>query len=59
MKGRNANEQLLLDLMLQGVSDGDQLLEHSKLGVSDFNQALTMLEISGKVRPPLGHLLAC
>lgn len=51
VKGRNANEQTLLDLMLEGVNDGDDLLEQSKLDVSDFNQALTMLEISGKVRP--------
>lgn len=51
VKGRNANEQTILDLMLQGISEGNQLLEESRLGISQFNQALTMLEISGKVYP--------
>lgn len=49
--GRNANEQILLDLMLEGVSDGEALLDQSGFGVSEFNQALTMLEISSKIRP--------
>lgn len=49
--GRNAQEQALLDLMLDGVSDGQDLLERSGLGTSRFNQALTMLEIGGMVRP--------
>lgn len=51
VRGRNANEQKLLDLMLQGISDGEQLLQNSGLEVSRFNQALTMLEIAGKIRP--------
>lgn len=50
VKGSNANEQKLLDLMLQGISDGDQLLQKSGLSVSHFAQSLTMLEISGKIR---------
>jgi DNA processing protein len=50
VKGTNRNEQTILDLMLQGVSDGDKLLEGSGLDISKFNQALVMLEISGKVR---------
>lgn len=49
-KGRNRNEQLILDLMEQGVSDGNRLLEKSSLEVPLFSQALTMLEISGKIR---------
>ena len=51
VKGRNANEQLLLDLLLRGITDGDQLLDDSLLSVSQFNQVLTMLEISGKIKP--------
>jgi DNA processing protein len=50
VKGSNRNEQTILDLMLQGVSNGDKLLESSGLDISKFNQALVMLEISGKVR---------
>ncbi len=51
IKGRNANEQTVLNLMMQGISDGDQLLEESRLAVSQFNQVLTMLEIASKIRP--------
>jgi DNA processing protein len=51
VRGRNADEQAILDLLLQGVSEGDQLLEQSGLEVSLFNQTLTLLEISCKIRP--------
>jgi DNA processing protein len=51
VKGRNANEQNLLDLMLRGISAGDVLFKESGLEISKFNHALTMLEISGKIRP--------
>jgi DNA processing protein len=50
VRGRNANEQIVLDLLLEGVNDGEQLLKRSRLSVSEFNQVLTMLEIGGKVR---------
>jgi len=60
VKGRNANEQLILDLMLQGISDGDYLLNESHLNVGQFNQVLTMLEIGGKIRPlGLNHWSIC
>lgn len=49
--GRNVHEQTVLDLLSRGVSGGEQLLEKSGLSTSQFNQALTMLEIGGKVRP--------
>jgi DNA processing protein len=55
VRGRNANEQTLLDLLLQGVREGEKLLEASKLSVSEFNQALTMLEIGSKIRPLGGN----
>lgn len=51
IKGSNPSEQKLLDLILQGVNDGFALLERSQLTASQFNQTLTMLEISGKIRP--------
>ncbi len=50
-KGSNASEQTVLDLLLDGINDGAQLLERSNLPASRFAQALTMLEIAGKIRP--------
>lgn len=49
-RGRTANEQLVIDLILQGHNSGDELLKLSGLSISDFNQVLTMLEIGGKIR---------
>ncbi|HUS26740.1 MAG TPA: DNA-processing protein DprA [Nevskiaceae bacterium] len=46
-----AQERQLLALIAQGTCDGDELLVASQLDVSLFNQTLTMLEITGKVRP--------
>lgn len=51
IKGHDAHEQVLLDLMLAGTTEGHILLEKSRLDVSLFNQTLTMLEIRGLVRP--------
>lgn len=51
VRGRNAHEQTVLDLLLQGASDGAELLNQSHLSTSEFNQVLTMLEIGGKIRP--------
>ncbi len=50
IRGRNAHEQQVLDLMLQGVAEGEQLLKQSQLSTSEFNQVLTMLEVGGKIR---------
>ncbi len=55
VRGRNAHEQTVLDLLLRGVNDGDQLLKASKLSTSEFNQVLTMLEIGGKIRAVGGN----
>jgi DNA processing protein len=49
--GRNRHEQLVLDLLLKGLADGEQLLKQSGLAASEFNQTLTMLELGGKIRP--------
>jgi DNA processing protein len=51
IRGRNAHEQVILDLLLGGIGDGAQLLERSGLPVSEFSKVLTMLEIGGKIRP--------
>lgn len=55
IKGRNQNEQVLLDLMLKGVSEGEILLEKSGLDVIEFNKTLTMLDLSCKIRPLGGN----
>jgi DNA processing protein len=51
VRGRNAHEQLVLNLMLEGVTAGHVLLERSGLNAIQFSQVLTMLEIGGKIRP--------
>lgn len=51
IRGRNANEQTVLDLLLAGTNDGAELLEKSGLSASSFSQVLTMLELSGKICP--------
>lgn len=50
-KGSNPAEQAVLDLLTQGLSDADELLDKSQLAANLFNQTLTMLEITGKIKP--------
>lgn len=50
-KGANETEQALLDLLAGGIREADELLAKSDLGVAVFSQTLTMLEITGKIRP--------
>lgn len=47
----NPEEETILALLKNGISDGSQLLAQSKLASQLFNQTLTMLEITGKIRP--------
>ncbi|MDR0956187.1 MAG: DNA-processing protein DprA [Candidatus Nomurabacteria bacterium] len=49
--GGSPAQNLILKLLKNGVSDGDELIVQSGLSASDYNQALTMLEIDGLVRP--------
>lgn len=46
----NAEESAILKLLGQGVSETSELQLLSELEASIFNQTLTMLEISGKIR---------
>ena len=48
--GATDEETSLLGLIHQGVSDASELLIHSQLAPAKFNQTLTMLEITGKIR---------
>lgn len=58
--GKNDQESMVLMLMGEGVTDADGLLAGSQLSPAKFNQLMTMLEISGRVKPtgPGGWLLA-
>jgi DNA processing protein len=47
----NAEEAAILELVKQGITDSAELLALSKLEAALFNQTLTMLEITGKIRP--------
>jgi DNA processing protein len=48
--GDTPEQQAIIDLIANGEEDGTAILYHSKMDVSSFNQNLTMLEITGKVR---------
>lgn len=48
--GNTPDEQILIDLLWEGLRDGSTLLARSQLGVVRFNQSLTMLELQGVVR---------
>jgi DNA processing protein len=50
----NAEEQTVLDLIASGIHDGADLLVQSKLDTATFNQTLTMLEITGRIKPTAG-----
>lgn len=52
----NDQEATILNLMKDGITDVSELQVASKLSASDFNQTLTMLEITGKIHPTgAGH----
>lgn len=50
-RGSTAEEQAILDLLIRGLRDSDVLHAASGLDVTLFNQTLTMLEITGQIRP--------
>lgn len=47
----NMEEEAILVLIKQGITDSTELLAQSLLDSKQFNQTLTMLEITGKIRP--------
>lgn len=47
--GNSAEETLILQLLQSGITDASEILARTNLQASAFNQALTMLEISGKI----------
>ncbi|MDQ3064969.1 MAG: DNA-processing protein DprA [bacterium] len=44
-------ERVILELIHSGTTDGSELLIASKLSASEFNQSVTMLELSSRIRP--------
>jgi DNA processing protein len=48
-QGSTPEEQSVLTLIYKGANDGEELLKRTGLSVPQFNQTLTMLEISGKI----------
>lgn len=55
-KSNDPNQQLLIDILVNGPHDGASLLVRSGLVPQTFNQALTMLEITGHVRALGGNM---
>jgi DNA processing protein len=49
-RGDTPEEQTILTMIYGGTTDGHTLLTKSGLATAKFSQALTMLEISGKIR---------
>jgi DNA processing protein len=49
-RGDTAEEQVILDLLYGGMSDGHELLTASSQPAEAFSQTLTMLELAGKIR---------
>jgi DNA processing protein len=47
---RDPNQQKIIEIIKSGIVDGDAIMTNAKLTISEFNQALTMLEISGVIR---------
>lgn len=50
IRGSNEQEQAVLDLLASGITDGEELHTKSELPIHIYNQTLTMLEITGKIR---------
>ena len=48
--GDNPIETMIIKLIKSGIRNGDELLKTSGLSVSEFSQALTLLEIAGSIR---------
>ncbi|HSX08109.1 MAG TPA: DNA-processing protein DprA [Candidatus Saccharimonadales bacterium] len=50
LRGSTPEEQTVLNLLAAGATEGAELLAKSELSIQAFNQTLTMLEITGKIR---------
>lgn len=50
-KGANEQEELILNLLDQGIQDMEELAIESALSINKLGQTLTMMELSGLIRP--------
>lgn len=50
-RGNNPAEQAIIDLLNTNITDGDELQTLSKLSAVEFQQTMTMLEITGTIHP--------
>lgn len=48
--GGNPLETKILELLQSGLRDGDEIHKQTSASITEFNQALTMLEIAGNIR---------
>lgn len=48
--GDTEEETMILRALAAGVRDGEEILAQTELGAASFNQAMTMLEVKGRVR---------
>lgn len=53
--GNNPLETLVIQLLQNGMRDGDELQQNCPSTPSEFSQALTMLEIAGTIKPLGGN----
>lgn len=53
--GHTPLETTIIQLLQSGTRDGDALQQQAGIPATDFNQALTMLEINGVIRPLGGN----
>lgn len=49
--GANAEEDIVLQLIRSGLTDINHLQSNTKLDAGTFSQTMTMLELTGKIRP--------
>lgn len=49
--GETKEEQIIIDIMKEGITELDEIQTRSKLEPAIFSQSITMLEISGKIKP--------
>ncbi len=48
--GDDEKETKILQLLYQGITDGEEIAEKSEISIEDFNQTITILEIKGRAR---------